>query len=113
MVAIDKIEKGVANYLDNELMSQFQSNGLEKVIVGTAASLMIRKSGAIIASYKDNKLVKMLGIMDDKCNVDVDVLAEEVKKNIPKEGVKVDIPVIGTMTFHKDDVDKLYDYIMV
>lgn len=113
MVSIDKIEKGVANYLDGELMPQLQNNGLEKVIIGTMASLMIRKSGAIIEGYKDNKVVKMLGIMDDNGNIDVDIIAEELKKNITKDGVKVDIPVIGALTFHKDDVDKLYDYIMV
>lgn len=113
MVSIDKIEQGVANYLDGELMPQLQGNGIERVIIGTAASLMIRKSGAIIESYKDNKLVQMLGIMDEKGNVDVDTLVEEVKKNISKDGIKVEVPMIGTLTFHKEDVDKLYDYIMV
>lgn len=112
MVSIDKIEYGVASYLDAELMPQLQNNGIEKVLIGTTVSLIIRKSGAIIAGYKDNKLVKMLGIMDSEGNVDVDILAEELKKNISKEGIKVDIPVVGTMTFHKEDVDKLYDYIM-
>lgn len=113
MVSIDKIEQGVANYLDSELMPQLQNNGFEKIIIGTVASLLIRKTGTIIEGYKDNKLVKMLGIMDDNGNVDVDTLMEEVKKNMPKEGVKIDVPVIGMLTFHKEDVDKLYDYVMV
>lgn len=112
MVSIDKIEKGVANYLDGELMPQLQNNSLEKVLVGTVASLAIHKSGAIVAGYKDNKVVKMLGVMDDNGNVDIEVVAAELKKHIPKDGVKVDIPIIGTMTFHKDDVDKLCEYIM-
>ena len=113
MVSIDKIEKGVANYLDAELMSQFQGNSVEKVLVGTAASLLIRKSGTIVEGYKDNSVVKMLGIMDDNGDVDVDILAEELKKNISKEGFVVDVPILGTLTFHKEDVDKLCDYIMV
>lgn len=112
MVPVNKIEKGIAAYLDAELMPRFQGNGLERVIVGTAASLAIRKSGTIINGYKDNKAVQMLGIMDDEGNVDVDILAEELKKNIGKDGVKIDIPVIGTVTFRKEDVTKLYDYIM-
>ncbi|MDE7424992.1 MAG: hypothetical protein K2N51_15095 [Lachnospiraceae bacterium] len=112
MTTIDKIEQGVADYLDAELMPKLQSNGIEKVIVGTAVSLLIRKSGAIIEGYKENKLVKMLGIMDEAGNVDVDILVEELKKNISKDGVKVDIPIIGTLTFHKEDIDKLYNYIM-
>lgn len=112
MVSVNKIEHGIANYLDAELMPRFQGNGVERVIVGTVASLVIRKSGAIVNSYKDNDLVKMLGIMDNDGNIDIDVLAEELKNNITKDGVKVNIPVIGTITFHKEDVTKLYDYIM-
>lgn len=112
MVPVNKIEKGIAAYLDAELMPKFQGNGLERVIVGTVTSLVIRKSGDIINGYKDNKAVQMLGIMDEDGNVDVDTLAEELKKNIGKDGVKVDIPVIGAITFHKEDVTKLYDYIM-
>lgn len=112
MVSVNKIEQGVANYLDAELMPQLQNNGIEKVLVGTAMSLAIRKSGAIITSYKDNKLVKMLGIMNEDGDVDVDTLAAELKKNISKEGVKIDIPIVGTMTFHKEDIDKLHEYIM-
>lgn len=112
MVSVDKIERGVANYVDKELMPQFQGGGLEKVIVGTAVSLMIRKSGSIISGYKDNKFVQMLEIMDEKGNVDVNTLAEEIKKNVPKEGFVVDIPMIGTLTFHKEDIDKLHKCIM-
>lgn len=113
MVSVDKIEKGIANYLDAEFMPQLQSNGVEKVIIGTAVSLFIRRSGVIIGGYKDNKVVKMLGIMDDDGNVDVETLAEELKKNISKEGFTIDIPILGILTFHKEDVDKLCDYIMV
>lgn len=111
MVTIAQIQKGVAAYLDNEVMPQLPSNGFEKVLAGTAMSLAIRKSGAIIEGYKDNKAVQMLGIMDETGNVDVDVLMEELKKNIPIDGVRVDIPLIGGLTFHKDDVDKFRGYI--
>lgn len=113
MVSVDKIGQGIANYLDNEFMPKLQSNSIEKVIVGTMMSLAIKKSETIVAGYKDNKLVQMLGIMDEKGDIDVDTLVAELKKNISKEGVKVEVPVLGTVTFNKDDVDKLYDYIMV
>lgn len=112
MVSVDKIEQGVANYLDAELMPKLQKTGVERVIVGTAAALLIRRTGAIVEGYKDNKLVKMLGIIDESGNVDVDVLIEELKKNISKDGVNIDIPIVGILTFHKEDVDKLYEYIM-
>lgn len=112
MVPVSKIEKGIAAYLDNELMPKLPSTGIEKVLVGTTISLAIRRSGKIIDSYKDNKVVKMLGIMDDAGDVDVDVLADELKKNIPNEGVSIEFPVIGSLNIRKKDVDDLREYIM-
>lgn len=113
MVTMKQIEQGVAAYLDNELMPQLSktTSGLEKVLAGTAISLFIRKSGTILESYKDNKMIQMLGVMDSEGNVDVDLLAEELKKNISEDGVKIEVPMIGAMTFHKEDINKLYDYI--
>lgn len=111
MVTIKQIEDGIATYLDSELMPKLPNSGLEKVIVGTALSLFIRKSGTIIGGYKDNKAVQMLGVMDHEGNVDVDLVYEELKKNIPDNGVKIEVPIIGGMTFHKEDFEKLYEYI--
>lgn len=112
MIPIKQIEKGVAAYLDAEIMPQLPNSSLEKVLAGTAMSLVIRRSGNILESYKDNKAVQMLGLMDSDGNVDVDILSEELKKNISNDGLKVEVPIIGKMTFHKDDVDKLHNYIM-
>lgn len=113
MVTIKQIGQGVAAYLDAELMPQFPAQGIEKVLAGTAISLLIRRSEKILESYKDNKIIQMLGIMDEEGNVDVDVLTEELKKNISSDGVKIEVPIIGKMTFHKDDVNKLNEYILV
>jgi hypothetical protein len=112
MVSISSIEQGFANYLDTELMTKLPQNGFQKVIAGTVISLTIRKSGAIISSLKDNSFVKMLEVMDEDGNVDIDTLKDEFKKQMPDAGVKVDVPYIGVMTFKKNDVDKLYDYIV-
>lgn len=111
MVTMKQVERGVAAYLDAELMPQFSKTGVEKVIAGTAISLFIRRSGVILEGYKENKIVQMLGIMDEEGNVDVELLSTELKKNIPDEGFKMDIPMIGAMTFHKEDVTKLQEYI--
>lgn len=111
MVSVDKVEKGIAAYLDAELMPKFNGGGLERVLVGTVASLVVKRIGTTIASYKDHGLVKMLGIMDDAGSVDIDTLTTEVKKNIAREGFAIDLPVIGTLTFHSEDIDKLHKFI--
>lgn len=108
MVSVAKLEKGIASFLDAEIMPKLPADGIERVLTGTVASLMIKKS---MKSLTDNKALKMLGVQDDKGDIDVDTLAEEFKKNIQKDGFRVDIPVIGCMVFHESDVDTLLKHI--
>lgn len=111
MVSIDQIEKGIASYLDTELMPNLPQNGIQKLIAGTAISLAIKNLGPTIMGYQDNQFVKMLHIMDNEGNVDIDTLKTELKKNMPEEGISVEVPVLGAMRFRKGDIDILYNHI--
>lgn len=111
MVTIDQVEKGIAAYLDKELMPILPETGVQKILIGTGIGLVLRKYKGQIAALKDQPFVKMTGIFDDSGNVDVDILKEELTKQIPEEGFKIEVPVIGGLKFHKADVDKLYNYI--
>ena len=112
MVTIDQVEQGVAAYLDKELMPILPETGFQKVMIGTGISLIIRKYKNQIAGLRDNKVVQMMGIFDDEGNVDIDILKEELMKQVPEKGFKVEVPVVGGLTFKKDDVTKLYGYIV-
>lgn len=113
MVNMDTIERGVAAYADNELMPKLPEEGLQKVLIGTMLGLGIRKfktiAGAMMEEHKEG--LKMLGIMDESGNVDIDTLKEEFRKNIGDNGFSVELPMMGKMTFHRSDVDTLYKYI--
>lgn len=112
MVTFDQIERGVAAYLDNELMPMIPEQGFQKIIAGTAISLMIKKTSGKFEMFRENQFVKMMGVIDESGNVDVETLKDELKKQVPDAGVKVEVPMIGMLTFHKTDVDKLYSYIV-
>lgn len=111
MVSINQIEKGIASYLDAELMPKFPQTGLERVLIGTGVSLLVKKNVKRISELQQNPIVGAMGIFDGEGNVDLDMLRDEVKKNITTEGIQVDAPMIGKLTFHKDDIDKLYNHI--
>lgn len=111
MIPYAKVEKGLADYLDGELMPMIPETGFQRIIAGTAISLLIKKGGSQIAALKENPAVKMMGIFDDAGNVDVETLRDELKKNMPEDGVKVEVPMLGMLTFRKGDIDKLYSYI--
>lgn len=112
MVSMAQIESGIANYLDAELMTKLPENTVQRVLAGTAISLAIKKSQPIFAKLKENSFIQMLEIFDADGNVDIETLRDEFKKQITEAGVKVEFPMIGTMTFHQADVDKLYNHIL-
>lgn len=112
MVTTEQLKTGIAAYLDTELMPLMADNALQKVLVGTGLGIALRRSDAIIDELKSNKMVQVLGIMDDQGNVDIDILHEELKKNMVAEGVSINIPVLGVIKLTSTDIDKLYSHIM-
>lgn len=111
MANIQQIERGLARWLDAELVPQLPQEGWKKVIVATAISLMIKRSGAMINSLLMNPVVSALGIVDEAGDVDIDIVATELKKNVPDTGMKLHLPMIGELVLRKNDVDSLYAYI--
>lgn len=112
MIKYDKVQAGIAKYLDAELITKLDEDSVQKVLVGVAISLYIKKFSNLIAMAQDKPAIKMLDIIDDKGNIDIDTIKKELEKQIPDTGIKVDLPLIGTMTFHKSDIATLYEYIV-
>ena len=112
MVSVSRVEKGIATYLDREMMSKIDADGLQGFGTGIMISLMVKRAGSIISGYKDNNIAQALGIFDKNGNIDVDVLREVLKENISENGRKMTFPIVGSFTFYKGDVDMLYSCIM-
>ena len=41
MVSIDRVSKGIANYMDTELMAKLPANGWERVVIGAAIGIAL------------------------------------------------------------------------
>lgn len=111
-VTIDQIEAGISNYLDKEMLSQYPADGIEKLLIGAAISLVIRNKKKDIQQMLESDSGKNLGIMDDSKMVDLDLVKTVLKDRIPDTGVHYEGKLVGGLTFRKDDVDKLYEYII-
>lgn len=105
--SIDQIKKGVAAYLDTEMIPLID-DGFKRVMVGAAASIAISKYANLIPALKQNKYIAALDIIDENDNVDVDTLYAAVQGQMPNDGFTVDVPVVGTMRFKPMDIEKLY-----
>lgn len=112
IVTMQQIEAGVANYLDTELLGKLDQKSWQKVIVGSAISLVIKRYSSIGETYLAKPMFKELGIVDENQGIDIDLLRDVLKENVKDSGFEVpDIPLVGTLTFKKADIDSLYDYI--
>lgn len=112
MIPLDKATRGIVNYIENELLTQLSNDNPKKIGFGVFVALAARDPMKIIGSYISIDMLKMLGIIDaEGNNADVELLREELKKRIPAEGVKMAIPLIGTVTLTAYDIDRMMNYI--
>ena len=122
MVDKTKVQNGIAMYLDKELMPHLNKSTLSGFVTGAAAALVIKRMDMVFEHFKDNGIIRALGVFDKEGNIDVDVLRDVMLMNMPEEGLKVDLsnlPILNLMkseqykmTFHKEDIDTLYKFIM-
>lgn len=116
MVTMADIERGVGAYLDSELMDQLPADSLERAAIGTVSAIYIKKKMRDLAILLESQTARDIELVDDDGNINLDVLKEEFKKRIPSTGVVYDKGIVGKvfggLRFQKEDVDKLYTYII-
>lgn len=107
MVAYEHIEKGVANYIDTNIMNQFPDNGWKKIVIAAAVSIGVKKYVNIL---KENETLQMIGLVAPD-GAEVDMYGEYLKKQIPESGMSIDIPLLGELIMHRHDVDEVLKHI--
>ena len=116
MVNIDQVKRGLANFVDSEILNKIPGGSLKKTLIGTAVGLYLSNFEKLIAGISGNALIAGLGVIDEHGNIDIDRLAEEMKKNIPSEGIRIDLDImglhLGDMTLHASDVETLRMHIV-
>lgn len=116
MVNIDQVKRGIAAYADTEIMSKIPGGGLKKIGIGTMLTLFINNLDKTLDSSAGAPMLGMLGIKNADGSVNIDAIAEAMKKNIDDSGAKINLAFwgipIGDMTFHRSDVDALRTYIL-
>lgn len=106
---VDQIAKGIADYIDRELVPKVP--GLRKWGLG----FMGGRSAYLVQHYLNDhrEQLVMMGIMSEDGMVDVDTIASEFSRIASVQGpVTEHIPIFGDVTFSSSDIDKLHAYIV-
>lgn len=110
MVTLNQIQQGLSRYVSNELTSKM--TGAQKWIFGAGAELYLANIGGIFNTLKTHPMVKALGIIDEQDQVDIDKLYNALLHQADLGAMTVDIPMAGSFTFNRNDVENLYRYII-
>lgn len=111
MVSIEQVKSGLIKYIDSDIMPHL--TGLRKVGLGVYVALASDKAVDMAMQYRDHPAVAVLDVIDDAGNVDIDRLYQAVIPMVQSgEKIPVEIPLIGEVRMDRNDVEKLYRYIV-
>lgn len=111
MISIDCVERGLARYIDTEILPNLPKDGVKGVGIGIAASLLVKRGGIILREYIKNPMLQQLGLVSADGSVDLDLLREAALENIPAQGVVIDLPLGVTLRINANDVESIYSAI--
>lgn len=111
MVSIDRIQRGAAAYISQELEPQLE--GFKKWGFAIASAELISTIlPAYIGNLQKNNMVALTGIIAEDKSVDIERLYKRVRPAAEKSPARVELPIIGGITFNVEDIDALYNCIM-
>ena len=115
MATIEQIKRGFASYLDAEVLPHLPGGTVRRVVIGTAAAMLVNNMGKTLAEAVANPALHTIGIVTEDGGIDVDALADALRQNITDEGMRLNLDVmgfhLGDMTFKREDVDRLREHI--
>ena len=108
MINYETFINGVVKFIDNEITPQM--TGFKKLAFGVGSGIMLKKGDNMFNMIKDNKFIHALGILDNQNNIDIDMLKQEIESKMGDEKYSIEVPMIGTITLNRGDLEKLYRY---
>ena len=111
MVSLDRVQRGAAAYISSELEPQLE--GIKKWLFAIASAEAVSSVlPAYLKQLSQNKMVALTGMISDDLSVDIDRLYKRVRPAAERSPARIELPLVGGITFNQDDVDALYNCIM-
>ena len=112
MVTLNQIEAGAVKYIDAEIAPKIPVNvpngQLKKMAFMAGAAYAVHKN---VQQYAAHPVLAQMGAVDESGDLDLDGLLASVKQAVPDTGVKIDVPILGSLTFYLEDFERLAAYI--
>ena len=110
-IKFESVIDGINRYIDKEIYKNL--NGTQEFLARVVVGRMNSNAEYIKNMLMNNGFAKTLCIIDSDGMVDVDMILSDIRREIERQGsLQLDIPLIGKLTFHTDDVDVLHNEIL-
>lgn len=110
-VKFETVIDGINKYLDREIYVNLSD--VQELVARVVVGRINQNTDALKSSLTTSGIIKTMGIIDTDGMVDIDWVLDNVRKEIErKENLRVDVPLIGKMTFVPGDVEVLRGYIL-
>lgn len=112
MASIAQVEAGIAKYIDVELAPKIPTNipngQVKKIAAVAGAVYAIRKK---LRQAVGDPMLAAIGAVGSDGDIDAEGLAEVIREQMPADGLKVTVPILGDLTFFAEDIDRAVEYI--
>lgn len=106
MATTEQIKAGIGNYIQTRLMPRL--DGKRQFLLGTVYGLCVNKMDTLIAHAAQNPTVRVLGVVQENGEIDIDALYSAALAQMQAQGkVSVDIPLLGAFAFDENDLREL------
>ncbi len=113
MATIQQVQRGVAAYIDQEMVPRM-GDATTRWLVGGAGALLANNLGKTLEANKNNPMLAAFGVFDEEGGIDVDALYHAFASKMT-EPVKLDIPVlsriVGKIGLNRNDLDRFVQFI--
>lgn len=110
MVSLQQVQQGLSKFVEQELLPKM--GGAQKWIFGAGAELYIGNIASVFNKLKMHPMVSGLGVIDEQDQIDIDKLYKVLLHQADHGPMTIDVPLAGAFTFDRNDVEKLYGYIV-
>jgi hypothetical protein len=100
---------GLSKFVDEDLIPKM--SGLQRWIFGTGAGIALSKGDEMFHQYKNMPILHTLGLIEED-KINVTCIYKELLGQAEHGPIHVEIPMLGTITLDKTDVEKMYRYII-
>ena len=111
MVTVDKVQRGLAKYIEEQILPPMK--GTDRWLVTGAAAMALAKLPAMIQQQlQSGGALKALGVIGTDGTIDIDGIIKSVKPAAKSSPASINIPFTnGTITLTEADLDVIQRYI--